>query len=247
MTAVVPRQRAGEEGFTLIEALVALALTGLVLSALGALTAQWLPNWNHGIDRVQQNDQVTIAMDRISADLASAAYVSRNREVRQPLFEGTELAVTFVRTALGPNAGPGLDVVRIAETVDRHEFATVRSRSTFGPLPIGSSLSEQVQFTDTVVLMRAPFRLSFAYAGVDRIWKSSWHDAKRLPAAIMLTVRETGSGRALPLSTVVTVHVDAAAPSTGGDTDPSKDRAPSKDGTADSARPDRAVNGQGGS
>jgi general secretion pathway protein J len=38
------RERAREGGFTLIEAIVALALMGLVLSALASITAQWLPN-----------------------------------------------------------------------------------------------------------------------------------------------------------------------------------------------------------
>ncbi|MEN3289563.1 MAG: ral secretion pathway protein, partial [Bradyrhizobium sp.] len=48
--------RSGEQGFSLIEALVALALTGLVLSALATITAQWLPNWNRGIDRIQRSE-----------------------------------------------------------------------------------------------------------------------------------------------------------------------------------------------
>ena len=58
----IARMRIGEAGFTLIEALVALALTGLVLSALGTMTAQWLPNWNRGLDRIQQSELIGIAM-----------------------------------------------------------------------------------------------------------------------------------------------------------------------------------------
>jgi general secretion pathway protein J len=243
MTTAFARRRAGEQGFTLIEALVALALTGLVLSALGAITAQWLPNWNRGIDRVQRNEQAAIALDRISADLASMAFVPANREARQPLFEGTELAVSFVRTALGPNTASGLDVVRIAETVDRHEFVTVRSRSPFGPLAIGSSLSEQIQLADPVVLIRAPFRLSFAYAGPDHVWKTSWRDAKKLPALIALTVRDAGSERTLPLSTVVSIHVDAAASPSGV----ADDTGASKESADDTTKSDRSVSGQGGS
>jgi general secretion pathway protein J len=217
-----------------------------VLSALATITAQWLPNWHRGVERVQRNEQVAVALDRISADLASAVYVSANRERRQPLFDGSELAVTFVRTALGPNAAPGLDVVRIGETLDRHEFATVRSRSPFGPLPIGSSVSEQIRFNDPVVLMRAPFRLSFAYAGADRIWKSSWRDARKLPAAIMLTVRDSGSERTLPLSTVVSIHVDAGAPLAGDDPKDADADVPTN-GASGAAKAGQVPNGQGGS
>jgi len=211
MTASLAKQRAGEGGFTLIETLVAMALMGLVLSALAGITAQWLPNWNRGLERIQRSELIGIALQRIGADLAAAEYVPANRDARYPLFEGSELSVTFVRTALGPNAGPGLDVVRVGETTDRQGFMTVRSSAPFRPLPLASSLSEQIQFGEPVLLLRTPFRLSFAYAGPDRIWKSSWHDSDKLPAAIKLTVRDAASERILSISTVAPLHVQSPA------------------------------------
>ena len=211
MSVSSAKRQAGEGGFTLIETLVAMALMGLVLSALANITAQWLPNWNRGLERIQRSELIGIALQRIGADLAAAEYVSAHRDARHPLFEGSELSVTFVRTALGPNAGPGLDVVRVGETTDRQGLVTVRSRASFQPLPLASSLSEQVHFGEPVLLLRAPFRLSFAYAGQDLIWKSSWHDADRLPAAIKLTVRDAASERVLSISTVAVVHVQSPA------------------------------------
>jgi general secretion pathway protein J len=211
MSASLAKQRAGEGGFTLIETLVAMALMGLVLSALAGITAQWLPNWNRGLERIQRSELIGIALQRIGADLAAAEYVPANRDARYPLFEGSELSVTFVRTALGPNAGPGLDVVRVGETTDRQGLVTVRSSAPFRPLPLASSLSEQIHFGEPVLLLRAPFRLSFAYAGPDRIWKSSWHDSDKLPAAIKLTVRDAASERILSISTVAPVHVQSPA------------------------------------
>ena len=204
-------RRTGEGGFTLIETLVALALLGLVLSALANLTAQWLPNWNRGLERIQRSELIGIALQRIGADLAAAEYVSANRGDRRPIFDGSELSVTFVRTALGPNAGLGLDVVRLGEATDQQGFVTVRSRTSFRPLPLGSSLAEQLHFAEPVLLLRSPFRLSFAYAGQDRVWKGSWHDADKLPAAIKLTIRDAASERILAISTTTPVHVDAPA------------------------------------
>jgi general secretion pathway protein J len=209
MTIEHPTTRADQAGFTLIETLVALALTGLVLSTLANITSQWLPNWNRGVERIQRNESVSLALQRLSADIAAAESIPANREQRQPLFDGSELSVTFVRTAFGPNARPGLDVVRIGETTERQELVTVRTRAPFGPLAPGASLSEQIQTGDPVVLLRAPYRLSFAYAGRDRIWKSNWHDADRLPAAIQLTVRDAATEQVLSVSTVASIHVDA--------------------------------------
>jgi general secretion pathway protein J len=205
------KQRTSESGFTLIETLVALALMGLVLSALASLTAQWLPNWNRGLDRIERSELIGIALQRISADLSAAEYVAANRREKRPLFEGSELAVTFVRTALGPNAGLGLDVVRLSETTDQGGFVTVRSRTAFRPLPLASALSEQLHFGEPVVLFRAPYRLSFAYAGEDKVWKGSWSDSDKLPAAIRLTVRDMASEKVLAISTVTPVHVQASA------------------------------------
>lgn len=217
MTEAMTDRRAREGGFTLIEAIVALALMGLVLSALASITAQWLPNWNRGVSRIQRDEAIDIALQRIAADLAAAEYVAANRDSRRPLFDGSELSITFVRTALGPNAGPGLDVVHLGETTDRHEFVTVRSRTRFAPLPVGSTLSEQLHFGDPVVLLQSPFRLSFAYAGPDRAWKSSWHDAVRLPAMIKLTIRDAASQRVLSLSTIAPIHAQVPSDCTRPD------------------------------
>src|SRR5689334_8820458 len=102
-------------------------------------------------------------MQRIVADLAAAEFVPANRASKKPLFEGTALAVTFVRTALGPNVGSGLDVARLSETTDQGRVVTVRSRAPFAPLPLGvSSLTDQIRVSDPVVLLRPP-RISFAW------------------------------------------------------------------------------------
>ncbi len=206
------RQQTNESGFTLIETLVALALMGLVLSALANLTAQWLPNWNRGLDRIQRSEQIGIALQRIADDLAAAQSVPVSRGDKPPLlFGGSEQSVTFVRTALGPNAGPGLDVVHLGETTDQGGLATVRSRTLFRPLPPESSVADQLHFGEPVVLLRAPYRLSFAYAGEGQTWKSSWQDPDKLPAKIRLTVSDASSGRVLTISTVTSVHVQSSA------------------------------------
>jgi general secretion pathway protein J len=210
-------------------------------------SAEWLPNWNHGVDRIQRSEVIGIALQRIGADLAAAEYVPANRESHRPLFDGSELSLMFVRTSLGPNAGAGLDVVRLGETTDRHEFVTVRSRARFTPLPLASSLSEYLHFSDPVVLLRKPFRLSFVYAGPDRVWKNAWHDQDKLPAMIRLTVRESGSERVLSVSTITPVHVQVSSDcvQTVGGCDDKKEDNKTPDANGAPANAATATAGQG--
>jgi general secretion pathway protein J len=212
MTGPIVQPRGSNAGFTLLEALVAMALMGIVMGALATVTAQWLPNWNRGLVRVQRNEQVAIALDRMVGDLSAAAFVSPNREIKQPLFVGTEFGVTFVRSALGPNTGPGLEIVRIAETADSQGRVLVRRRAPFAPLAIGNLALDQIPFADPVVLLRAPLRVTFSYARTDGVWIPAWQAAVGLPAAVRFIARDATSERVLAVSSATRVHVDMAAP-----------------------------------
>jgi general secretion pathway protein J len=215
-------------GFTLLEAIIALALLGIIMSALMTISGQWLASWHRGFARVQGNEAIAIALDRVIADLGSAEYIPLNRGVKGPLFIGRELSVVFVRTTLGPNARPGLDIVRIGETADKTGRLLVRSLAKFEPLSGDMSRIEQLGFSDPVVLLRAPYRLQFAYAGADGVWHSTWENARFLPAHVRLTVRDANTEQALLASTVAGIHVNApseVACSEGGCEEAANDKA----------------------
>ena len=146
-----------------------------------------------------------LGIERIAADVAGAEYVTPNGQAENPLFDGLPSSVTFVRSAVGPNSPAGLETVRIAEIEDGGGFSIVRAKSSFAPSPAPVALTG---FTDPVVLVRAPFRVSFAYAGSDRRWEETWEGNKRLPEAVRLSVRD---GRGLAMSTVVMIRTTAPA------------------------------------
>ena len=77
-------RHAGIAGFTLVEALAATALMGVVLTALAALAGQWMPNWNRGIVRAQASEVVGVALDRLVGDVASSQYVTPGRDAIGP-------------------------------------------------------------------------------------------------------------------------------------------------------------------
>jgi general secretion pathway protein J len=201
----------GEAGFTLIEILVALTLMVGVLAALGSLTAQWLPNWNRGFAHVQRAELLERGLERLVADLAAAEFVSANGGTRQPLFDGDELSVRFVRSAIGPNTRPGLEFVRIAMMPDKRGPALVRTRAPYTILPSQMTIGDVTNFADPVALLRQPYRVVFAYAGPDRVWRNTWRAADQLPSAVRVTVLDAATERRLAVSTAVMVHVDVAA------------------------------------
>jgi general secretion pathway protein J len=203
MSAIPRRAPAGEAGFTLIEVLLATLLMTVILAALATVTAQWLPNWNRGMARVQRAERLAIGLDRIVADLS----VAMNGDAKVPLFEGSELAVTFLRTAVGPNTRPGLEIIRLVEKADSQGLAMVRERAPFAPMPSDA----QIRFADQVVLIRSPFRVTFSYAGPDQVWQPDWRGQTQLPDLVRVTVRDSATGQVLAVSRAATVHVNAAA------------------------------------
>jgi general secretion pathway protein J len=204
------KRRRAIAGFTLVEALLATALMGAILAALATVTAQWLPNWNRGFVRVQGTETLAAGLERIIADLAAAEFVTAGANIRQPVFDGTELAVTFLRTAIGPNTRPGLELVRIMETPSDRGLATVRSHARF--LPMGSDGREvQAPPANPVVLIRAPYRVTFSYAGPDRVWRPVWRGEGELPAAIRVQLRDAATDRTLSVSTATLIHANMPA------------------------------------
>jgi len=187
---------AGTAGFTLIEALIATALMVAILAALATITAQWLPNWNRSFVRVQRMELTSIGLERIVADLAAAQFVPAHSEAKGPLFDGEELSVTFVRSAIGPNAQPGLQIVRIGETADARGLAVIRTAAPFAPwhraascghygstpssscvrlivsrLPMPEPTGCGAKAGTTVPISRAPCACRFAMRGASRYWR----------------------------------------------------------------------------
>jgi general secretion pathway protein J len=202
------RARARIAGFTLIEMLMVSALMGAILAALATVTAQWLPNWNRGITGVQRNEILGVGLERLVADLSAAEYIPVGRGIVQPLFEGDQLSVTFVRSNLGPNARPGLEIVRIAEIGTERGPTLVRMRAPYVPISIDEIAGYRPNFADPVVLIRVPYRVSFSYAGEDRVWHDRWPLSIQLPKAIRVRLRDAGTDRTLTVSTATVVHAD---------------------------------------
>jgi general secretion pathway protein J len=205
-----------EAGFTLIEAMAAVAVMAVIVGALSTVAGQWLPHWGRGLSELQRADLLDFGIDRIAADVAATKYVSLDGD-QKPLFDGTASSVTFVRSAIGPDSASSLETVRISQVPNGSSFAMVRAKARFTPSLAGAAL---VVLTDPVVLVRGPVHIFFAYAGPDRAWSDTWEGQKRLPDAVRITALDAG-GHVLGASTAIALRVTAPAEDkakTGADT-----------------------------
>ncbi len=130
-------------GFSLIEAMAALALTATIVMALAAVTGQWLPNWRRGFVDLQRADLLGVGLERIVEDVSAAEYVTPRADAPTPLFEGDSTTVIFVRSAIGPNSHPHLEVVRLARGQGRSRLgahAYARAVRASGAGNVGATL-----------------------------------------------------------------------------------------------------------
>jgi general secretion pathway protein J len=193
-------------GFTLMEALLTVALMVFVIGALATMTREWLHNWDRGFARVQRVDLWAAGLDRLMADLAAAEYVSGGGANAPPYFDGNERGVTFIRTAVGPNASTALEVVRIADQADDRGPALVRWTAPFAPKggnPVDGG------FANPIVVMRAPYPIAFSYAGPDRVWREAWRGKPQLPHTIRVEVPGSSGRLLVSTSTVVRAELPA--------------------------------------
>lgn len=196
---------AATDAFTLIEALVALAIGGFVVATLATVTGQWMRNWQVGVPVLQRSQVLVAGLDRIVADVAAARFVSVGQAGPGYIFTGEPTAITLVRQTLPVENPPGLEIVRLAALSGAGEVTLARSRS---PLPFGSSLSAPTD-PAPVTLLRQPFTVRFSYADADQAWQTSWRLPARLPRFVRIAVVDRRSGRAVLPPVVVRLHLDA--------------------------------------
>ena len=102
-----------------------------------------------------------------------------------------------------------------AQDTSRQGIALVRTRAAFAPFGLGEAAADQLNFSDPVVLLRAPFRVSFSYSPGDGSWSDTWHNAGQLPSVVRFLVSDLTTGRTLAVSSATMVHVELPADCAG--------------------------------
>lgn len=194
----VPDRR--QAGLTLVELLVALALLGLIVAAVGGALGVGLAGGRALDQRVERLEETRLAQAALRRLLEGARPVAwRDGRSTAVGFSGGRERLDFIATLPGWPGRGGLHLLRLARDGDR---LVLLNRITAGEAP-GFDFSEN---TATSLLMEGVRSVRLSYFGAraaDRAarWHDDWRDAATLPRLVRLDV-ERADGAVWPLLTV---------------------------------------------
>lgn len=151
--------RLGQEGFTLVEVLAALAIASVIITSTAALTWNVAFYFDRGTRGVTEGERLVLVVERLAADLGSARFLLQPSEHGMVnIFAGEPAKVVFV-TGGGVLSGPQGDEI-VALTVEDGETGTKRIVRRRAAWPREGTLT----LKDEVVLIEGKLDIAFAFA-----------------------------------------------------------------------------------
>jgi prepilin-type N-terminal cleavage/methylation domain-containing protein len=191
-----------QDGFTLIEALAALAISSVIIVACAALVHDVALHFDRGSRTVDVAERFILVTDRLAADFGSARQVARRTETGTTVAFAAEPGdtqkpgkIVFVGAAPVASAPSGDQVVMLTFERDDDIMRVVRRSAPWG----GPTTSfEDVAPDNAVVLIEGKWDISFLLGrlapGGALTWHTGWSGESTLPRFVRLLVRGA-SGR----------------------------------------------------
>ncbi len=205
------------EGFSLIEVLVALAISSVVIVATATLIHMVARTFDRGARAVDAADRLVLALERLASDFGSARFVvwktagGAALAFRSEQADGEKPARVIFVGGESIGSGPQRDEL-VSLTVERSGGVTrlVRRRAAWtGP----DALIEQASWRDAVVLIEGNLDISFLFGriGFDGglVWSKAWIGETTLPRFVRLILRDRSTGSDPVGEADFIVHADA--------------------------------------
>jgi prepilin-type N-terminal cleavage/methylation domain-containing protein len=204
-------------GFTLIEALAALAIGSVIIMATAGLIHDVARHFDRGTRGAQEAERLMLAIERLAQDFNSARFVGWTTDggttaafTGEPATRDKPAKVAFVGDA-GIMAGPqGEEVVTLTVEPAGEVTRLVRRRAAWA----GSRTRlEDVSPQDAVVLVEGAVDIAFIFGRVTPAgaleWSDSWIGQPTLPRFVRLVLRDRTSGSDLLGEADFVVRADA--------------------------------------
>jgi general secretion pathway protein J len=202
----MPNRRRSQRGFTLIEALAALALGVLLFAMIAQFTGAWLGRWRDVVMFSARQDAALVVLDRMADDIGAAMplFEAGDSPTARLDFDGSADQLTFVRAAIGFNARTGLDRVTYRVGDSGGINALIRQRRNHS---VGSGTGENLP------LLRGDVRVTLTYFDQRGAASASWSRDDRLPTAIRI---DLASSTPRPWARTTVVRLAAQWPAACG-------------------------------
>jgi prepilin-type N-terminal cleavage/methylation domain-containing protein len=220
--------RGGCDGFTLVEALAALAIASVIMIASAALIRNVALFFDRGTRGASETERLMLAVGRLAGDFASARFVPRRTEEGAAIAFAAEPAsgerpIRIVFVSAGGIAPMSREDELVSLTVEQDgELRRLVRRRAVWPGP--RAHFEDVTPQDPVVLIEGKLDMSFVFGRVTPdgalAWYASWAGEWVLPRYVRLILRDRATGADLLGEAAFVVRADAPAACGRSEADP---------------------------
>lgn len=176
--------REGQSGFTLIEIMLALALTTLLMGLLSSGVFIIAEDWNRNSDRLDQELDEALAILQIDRALQGAfphSYTNEESLSRQLYFSGSDDRLRWVST-VSPQRAPGLTTWELYSVAG--EGVYLRLAPAFSDHP-----GARLELSESQLILPAysvSFRYLYAELDENKEWRDEWEgeEIASLPLAV---------------------------------------------------------------
>lgn len=194
-----PSHNQNECGFTLIESIAVLLISGILIASVTLLTGQWLKSWDRGVRRLQTAEMLAVGINRLVDDIESALPLSTLGPKPIPSFIGSEDSMIFVRNAKERSNSPTLELIKISAESDG---SILRERAPYDPLTPPDTATTD----DTVKVIDLPFTATFEFKDDAGKWSNEW-SAPTVPSSVRILLKGPKTGYFEKISMVIGTKV----------------------------------------